>query len=68
MEPSEYDDIPLCKILYFVRRKDYWRNKQIGMHNSSENGRRAWIALCAILTHADTDTEMKFLTQVFCDI
>jgi hypothetical protein len=30
MEPSYYDEIPLCKILYFVRVRDYWRNKADG--------------------------------------
>jgi hypothetical protein len=30
MEPSGYDEIPLCNILYFVRRTDYWRNKADG--------------------------------------
>jgi hypothetical protein len=24
------DEIPLCKILYFVRVRDYWRNKADG--------------------------------------
>jgi hypothetical protein len=26
MEASYYDKIPLCKISYFVRSRDYWRN------------------------------------------
>jgi hypothetical protein len=28
MEPSEYDEIQLCVILYFVEVRDYWRNKE----------------------------------------
>jgi hypothetical protein len=27
MEPSDYDKIPLCKVLYFDRSTDYCRNK-----------------------------------------
>jgi hypothetical protein len=30
MEPSDYDDVPLCKILYFLEVRDYWRNKADG--------------------------------------
>jgi hypothetical protein len=30
MEPSDYDEIPLCKILYLSRGMDYWRNKVDG--------------------------------------
>jgi hypothetical protein len=30
MEPSDYDEIPLCKVLYFVRGTDYRRNKADG--------------------------------------
>jgi hypothetical protein len=27
MEPRDCDEITLCKILFFVRGRDYWRNK-----------------------------------------
>jgi hypothetical protein len=39
-EPSNYDKIPLCKILYFVRGMGL-----MGMHNKSENGHSARVAL-----------------------
>jgi hypothetical protein len=57
MEPSDYDEIPLCKVLYFVRRTDYRRNKADGAHNWLENGWSAWVALCSHPTHNHTDSE-----------
>jgi hypothetical protein len=30
--------------------------QQRGTHNTSENGRDAWVALCAHPTHTDTET------------
>jgi hypothetical protein len=33
--------------------------KQVEMHNRSENGRGACVALCAHPTHADSDTEIN---------
>jgi hypothetical protein len=30
MEPRDYDDIPLRKILHFVEVQDYWQNKVHG--------------------------------------
>jgi hypothetical protein len=27
MEPSDYDEIPLCNILNLLEVRDYWRNK-----------------------------------------
>jgi hypothetical protein len=34
MEPSEYDEIPLCKILYFIKRYGTTGGiKQMWMHN-----------------------------------
>jgi hypothetical protein len=38
MEPSEYE-IPLCKILYFIKRYGTTGGKrQMWMHNRSKNG------------------------------
>jgi hypothetical protein len=50
MERSNYDDIPLYNTLYFVR-------EQIGTQNRLENGRGAWVALCAHPTYTDIDTD-----------
>jgi hypothetical protein len=30
METSDYDEIPLCKVLYLSEMRDYWRNKADG--------------------------------------
>jgi hypothetical protein len=32
---------------------------QMGKHNTSENGRSAWVAVCAYPTHIDTDTTVS---------
>jgi hypothetical protein len=58
MEPSDYDEIPLCKILYFAEVRDYWRNKAGGNKQRSENGRGAWVALCANATYTNTNTDI----------
>jgi hypothetical protein len=57
MEPaSNYDKVPLCKILYFERGVELLaEKKEMGIHNKSENGRGAWVALYAHPTHTDTD-------------
>jgi hypothetical protein len=57
MEPSGYDEIPLCKTLYFVRIYGTTGGiKQLGKYNRSEKGRGARVALSAHPTHTDTDT------------
>jgi hypothetical protein len=56
MEPSDYDEIPWCKILYFVRGTGILAEKEMETYNASENGRGAWVALHAHPTHTDTDT------------
>jgi hypothetical protein len=33
--------------------------KQTRMHNRSENGRSAWVVLCATLTHIDTVKDLS---------
>jgi hypothetical protein len=40
---------------FFKDVRNYWRNKALGTHNRSENGRGAWVALCTHLTYTDTD-------------
>jgi hypothetical protein len=34
----------------------------MGTHSGSENGRSAWVALCANPTRTDTDTDMDINT------
>jgi hypothetical protein len=53
MEPGDYNEILLCKILYFVRGTELLAEKKM-TQNRSENGGSAWIALCAQPTHTDT--------------
>jgi hypothetical protein len=53
-EPSDSDDIPLCKILC-QRCGTTGGIKQIGTHNRSEICRGARVALCVHPTHTDTD-------------
>jgi hypothetical protein len=46
MEQSDHDKIPLCKILYLVGGTEILAVRKIlGMHNTSENGRGARVAL-----------------------
>jgi hypothetical protein len=45
---KDYDEIPLCKILYSGRIK------QMGTHKTSD-GRSAWVNLRAHHTHTDND-------------
>jgi hypothetical protein len=53
-EPSDFDEIPLCKILYFIRgtgllaEYSRWETKQV------KNGRGARVTLCGYHTHTDT--------------
>jgi hypothetical protein len=57
MEPSNYNEISLCKGLYFFQRNGTTdRIKHMGMHSRSESGHSAWVALCAHPTHTDVDT------------
>jgi hypothetical protein len=52
MEPSDYDEIQLCKIMYSVRSTGTTGGiKQMGTNNRLENGRHTWVALCAHPTH-----------------
>jgi hypothetical protein len=48
-----------CYVRYCTlsEARDYWQKKQTGTHNKSENGRGVWLALCAHLTHLDTDAD-----------
>jgi hypothetical protein len=46
MEPSEHDNIWLCKILFFVGGTELLAEwTRFGMHNRPENGRGARVAL-----------------------
>jgi hypothetical protein len=56
MEPGDYNEIPLCKILHFVSHGTTHEIKPMGIHNRIENGHGAQVALCAHPTHTDTDT------------
>jgi hypothetical protein len=47
MEPTDYDEIQLCKILYSVRYGTTGGIKQIGTHNRSEIGSDGRAVLCA---------------------
>jgi hypothetical protein len=47
-KPSDYGEIPLHQSCGTTGRI-----KQMGMHNRSENGRRARVALCVYPTHTD---------------
>jgi hypothetical protein len=51
----DYIEIPLYKILYFVRGTTTGGIKQMGTHNRSENGCGAWVALCSYPSHTNTD-------------
>jgi hypothetical protein len=53
-EPSDYDEIPL-RYCTLSEVRTNGGVKQIGTHDSSENGRSAWVALCAHPTHTDTE-------------
>jgi hypothetical protein len=91
MEPSDYGEIPLSKILYFVEvwvgeLVSWWVGwlvgwearellrlyapitggiKYVGTRNGSENGRRAWVALCAHHTHTDIDSDKVIFQHLF---
>jgi len=41
---------------------------QMGTHNRPENGRGAWVALCAHPTHADTErlSVELYLSDIVC--
>jgi hypothetical protein len=58
METSDYDKIPLCEILYFIRgmvllaKWERWR-----MHNRSKNGHGERVALHTHHTYIHTHTE-----------
>jgi hypothetical protein len=56
MKPSNYE-IPLRGILCFLKGMGLGRKKHIGTHKRPENGRGAWVALCAHPTHTDTDSD-----------
>jgi hypothetical protein len=66
MDPRDYYEIPLCKVLYFVRGTGTTGGiKQMAAHNCSENCRGARVALCAHPTRTDKNTNNFFLSENF---
>jgi hypothetical protein len=51
MEPSDYDEIPLCNILNLLEARDYWRNKVGEDAEQIRNGRDARVAFSVHPTH-----------------
>jgi hypothetical protein len=63
IEPNNYDEILLYKILYFVQGyRTTSRIKKMGMHNKSENGHGARVALRAHPTYTDTQVLIMAVT------